>query len=253
MNSILVLMYHHILPKESFIATSIKNFEKQMEFLAKNNYKTLTSGEFLEFKKGKKFPKKSVFITFDDGWRDNYYFAYPILKKYNLKATCFLVTEWIEKSSEKKEEFIPLKHNEAKKEVAKNPSNVILNWDEIEKMRDVFDFHSHTHSHRDFYFGKKYSWEEDFIFSQNIIQKRLGYKTNQLCWPRGKYNKDLIKLAKNYYEILYTTKRGINLPDKKLDEIKRIAVKKDEKWLKKQLFIFSNPFLGYLYSKVKAE
>jgi len=251
--SVPVLMYHHILPKSSFIASSIEEFEKQMKFLYENNYKTLTSEEFLEYKKGNLKIKKGVFITFDDGWRDNFYYAYPILKKYNLKATCFLVTEWIEKASEKKEEFKPLNHNECKKEVQINPSNVILNWDEIAKMQDVFDFHSHTHSHRDFYFRKEYSWNEEFIISKEILKKRLNIDSKHLCWPRGKYDKDLIKLAKNYYEILYTTKRGVNLPDNNLNEIKRISVKKDEKWLKKQLFIFSNPILGKLYAKVKPE
>jgi peptidoglycan/xylan/chitin deacetylase (PgdA/CDA1 family) len=166
-NSLPVLMYHHILPKGGFIASSIDEFEKQMKFLAENGYKSLTSEEFLEFKKGKNF-KKAVFITFDDGWRDNYYYAYPILKKYNLKATIFLVTEWIEKASEKKEEFKPLRHNEAKKEVRINPSSIILNWDEIEKMKDIFDFHSHTHSHRDFYFGKEYSWRKN-LFIPKIL------------------------------------------------------------------------------------
>lgn len=246
-------MYHHVLPKSGFIASSIDEFEKQMKFLAENGYKTLTSEEFLEFKKGKNFNKKAVFITFDDGWRDNYYYAYPILKKFNLKATIFLVTEWIEKASEKKEEFKPLRHNEAKKEVQINPSSVILNWDEIEKMKDIFDFHSHTHSHRDFYFGREYLWEEEFINSKEVLKNRLGIDSKHLCWPRGKYDNDLLKLAKNYFEVFYTTKRGINLPNNNLDEIKRIAVKKDEKWLKKQIKIFSNPVLGYLYAKVKPE
>jgi hypothetical protein len=61
-----------------------------------------------------------------------------------------------------------------------------------------------------------------------------------------------MELAKSAgYEVLYTTKRGVNTPDKKLDEIKRISVKKDDKWIKKQLFIFSNNILGSLYAKVK--
>jgi len=246
-------MYHHILPRASFIASSIEEFEKQMKFLATNNYKTLTSEEFLKFKQGMlTLPKKSVFITFDDGWRDNFFYAYPVLKKYNLKATIFLVTEWIEKASETKiADFKPLKHNEAKKEIPTNTSSVILNWKEIEKMSDVFDFHSHTHSHRDFYFNKTYSWDEEFEISKEILKKRLGIDSNHLCWPRGSYNQDLIKLAKNSFEILYTTKRGINLSDNNLDEIKRIAVKKDDKWLKKQIKIFNNPILGYFYSKVK--
>ena len=251
--SVVVLMYHHILPKSGFIASSVDEFDRQMKFLAESGYKTLSSKEFLEHKKGNLKIKKGVFITFDDGWRDNFIYAYPILKKYNLKATCFLVTEWIEKASEKKSSFKPLSHNECKKEVQINPSSVVLNWDDIEKMRDVFDFHSHTHSHRDFYFGKEYSWEEEFVLSKEILNKRLGIDSKHLCWPRGRYDKNLIKLAKNYYEILYSTKRGINLPDNQLNEIKRIAVKKDEKWLKKQLFIFSNRLLGTIYSKVKPE
>ena len=249
--SVVVLMYHHILPKSGFIASSVNEFDRQMKFLAESGYKTLSSKEFLEYKKGNLKIKKGIFITFDDGWRDNFIYAYPILKKYNLKATCFLVTEWIEKASEKKSNFKPLSHNECKKEVQINPSSIILNWDDIEKMRDVFDFHSHTHSHRDFYFGKEYSWEEEFKLSKEVLKKRLGIESKHLCWPRGKYDENLIKLAKNYYEILYTTKRGINLADNKLDKIKRIAVKKNELWLKKQLFIFSNRLLGTIYAKVK--
>jgi peptidoglycan/xylan/chitin deacetylase (PgdA/CDA1 family) len=248
--SVPVLMYHHVLPKESFIATSTENFEKQMKFISQN-YKTLTTEEFVKYKKGQlKFDKKAVLITFDDGWRDNYIYAYPILKKYNLKATLFVITGWIDKASEKSYDFIPRKHNECKKIVKERTNAVVLNWDEVEKMRDVFDIHSHTHFHRDDYFGK-ISLEDELILSKETLEKHNIF-SNQLCWPRGIYNDCEIELAKSAgYEVLYTTKRGVNIPDKKLDEIKRISVKKDDKWIKKQLFIFSNNILGSLYSKVK--
>jgi len=247
--SVPVLMYHHILPKESFIAISTENFEKQMKFIAEN-YQTLTSEEFVRYKKGELKVKKAVLITFDDGWRDNYIYAYPILKKYNLKATLFVITGWIDEASKKSYEFIPRKHNECKKIVKSRANEVVLNWDEVKKMQDVFDIHSHTHFHRDDYFGK-ISLEEEFILSKERL-KENNIISNHLCWPRGVYNEDEMNLAKKYYEVLYTTKRGVNLADNKLDEIKRISVKKDDKWLKKQLFIFSNPILGSLYAKVKS-
>jgi len=252
--SVPVLMYHHILPQSSFIASSVDEFREQMAFLAKNGWTTLSSNEFYRYKKGEFTPpKKSVLITFDDGWRDNYIYAYPILKEFGLKATLFLITEWIEKASENQENFEPMKHKDAKKEVSQNPSKIILNWDEIEKMKDVFDFHSHTHSHRDDYFGEL-SGNEEFQKSRTVIQNKLGFEDLHLCWPRGIYDETLIKQAQQQgFEILYTTKRGINKPDGNMDEIKRIAVKKGAKWLKKTLFIFSNDILGSLYARIKID
>jgi len=249
--SVPVLMYHHVLSKDSFIATGMKNFDKQMEYIAKH-YKTLTSEEFEKYKKGKiVVPKNSVLITFDDGWRDNLEYAYPILKKFNLKATLFIVTGWVDKASENEYPYVERIHNECKRIVKERPNEVVLNWTQIENMRDVFDIHSHTHFHRDDYFGK-ISLEEELILSKERIKKKLGVDTKHLCWPRGIYNQREINLAKKIgYEILYTTRRGINKPDGKFDEIKRISIKKDEKWLKKQLFIFKNDILGSIYSKVK--
>ena len=253
--SVPVLMYHHILSTDSFIASSVKNFEDQMKFLSDDGWKTLTSDEFYQFKQGKlKVPKKSVFITFDDGWRDNFVYAYPILKKYNLKATLFVVTQWIDKASKVDNcEYNEKKHSECKKLVSTDPRSVVCSWDELKQMDDVFDIHSHTHTHRDKYFSD-ISWKEEFQKSKQLIKENLGFEDNFLCWPRGVYDTTLIKEVTNEnFDILFTTKRGVNLPDNKLTEIKRIAVKKDAKWLKKNLVIFSNSFLGYIYAKVKPQ
>ena len=254
--SVVVLMYHHVLQKSGFIASSVSEFKDQMEFLSKNGYKTLTSNEFLAYKKGEiNVPKKSVFITFDDGWRDNFYYAYPILKEFGLKATIFLVTSWIEKASEqnslKRAEFTPLQHKLAKKSAPQNPGGLFLNWDEIEKMSDVFSFHSHTDGHNDGYFASL-EFKEDLQACKNVIKSRLGFDDNHLCWPRGEYDKERLKIAKELgYEIFYTTDRGVNLADGNLDEIKRIAAKKGAWWLKKSLFIYGNETAYKIYSKFK--
>ena len=252
--SVPVLMYHHVLPESGFIASSVDEFDRQMRFLAESGYSSLSSDEFLRYKKGElKLPGKSVFITFDDGWRDNAVYAYPILKKYHLKATVFLVTEWIEQaSSGRRSDYEPLQHKACKQTAPLDPSKVILSWDEIEKMADVFDFHSHTHTHRDAYFSSC-TWEEEFVRSKEILKRRLGIDSRHLCWPRGKYDEELMNEAKKHYEILYTVERGINLGDGRTDRIKRIAVKKSDRWLRKQLRIFSNLLLGSLYAKIKPQ
>ena len=153
--SIPVLMYHHILPKDGFITSSCDNFEKQMQFLVNDGWNTINSNEFYNYKQKKlKLPKKSILITFDDGWRDNFVYAYPILKKYNLKATLFIVTQWIDKASKIDDcNYIDKNHSQCKALVATNPRSVMLTWKELKLMNDVFDIHCHTHTHRDKYFG----------------------------------------------------------------------------------------------------
>ena len=248
-----IFMYHHVLPKTSFITSSIEQFEEQMKFLSDNDYKTITCDEFYNYKKKKlKLPEKSVMITFDDGWKDNFVYAYPILKKYNLKATLFIVTNWIEEASKKKGEFEPATHGKCKTQIAIYPEKVVLNWNEIEQMSDVFEYHSHTHTHRDFYF-KKCGWEEEFHLSKKVLKDRLGINDIHLCWPRGFYDNDLLQMAKDYdFKAFYTTRRGMNRADRNTDHIKRIAAKNDAKWMKKTLSIFSNNLAGTLYSMIKS-
>ena len=227
MRSITVFMYHHILPQKGHITLSVKNFEEQMSFLYEKKYKTITLDEFYKFKTQQlKLPRKSVLITFDDGWRDTFYYAYPILKKYNLKATIFVITEWVEKASINKSQYKTLNHNQCSDRLLQDPASVICSWDELINMQDVFRIHSHTHTHREGLFTKP-NWRENLEKSKNIIERKLGIKEKHLCWPKGYYDNKVLKQAKDCgYKMFYTTHRGVNLPDNKLCEIKRIAAKK---------------------------
>lgn len=104
--AISVLLYF-ILPKKYAVLTyhdfttgkasnpmqkNIKDFEKEMKYLHDHNYKTLTLKDVECYFDGKcKLPRKSVLITFDDGWMSEYELALPILKKYNFNAVIFYI------------------------------------------------------------------------------------------------------------------------------------------------------------------
>ena len=69
-----------------------KDFEKQIKYLYKHNYRSLSLDEFYLWKKGKlNVKRKSVVITIDDGSLSNYMYAFDILKKYNMKASVFYI------------------------------------------------------------------------------------------------------------------------------------------------------------------
>ncbi|MGD9160754.1 MAG: polysaccharide deacetylase family protein [Desulfobacteraceae bacterium] len=102
--SVIILMYHRVVNPEECndifstpkIIVTKDTFEKQIKFLSRH-YRILSLEEFHGYHSSRKpLPPKSAVITFDDGWKDNYVNAFPILKKYGVPATIFLSTGFIE-------------------------------------------------------------------------------------------------------------------------------------------------------------
>ncbi|AYF54241.1 polysaccharide deacetylase family protein [Clostridium botulinum C] len=179
-----VIMYHSIkYEKNNCVRLSKENFEKQMKYLKDNNYTTLTLDELHNFfEKNIPVPKKSVVLTFDDGYKDNYETAYPILKKYGFKATVFVITNCIDTG-----EYLT---SEQLKELDKNG----------------FDVESHTANHEtltELTYDKQY----DTVFkSKEKLEKLLNKQVKYIAYPCGKYNNDTIKAVKNAgYKMAVTT------------------------------------------------
>lgn len=99
-HSFSIFCYHKILNNNKFSETnySLKIFEKQMQFLAENfipmSLEDITEMLCVE----KNIPENVIAVTFDDGYKDNYLYAFPILRKFNIPATIFLITGFIENS-----------------------------------------------------------------------------------------------------------------------------------------------------------
>ena len=102
-NELAILMYHRISNgNETFnlssnlISASKENFEKQLQYLAKHCNVMTFDDLYNAINKDGKLPKNSTIITFDDGYKDNFTVAYPILKKFDIPATIFLTTGFID-------------------------------------------------------------------------------------------------------------------------------------------------------------
>lgn len=101
---VIILMIHGVSLKSEGVAhgdykhIDAQKFEQSLQYLVKN-YTILALNDFLDWKlrRKKDLPKNSVIITFDDGYKNMYTTAYPILKKYKVPATIFLPTEYIDK------------------------------------------------------------------------------------------------------------------------------------------------------------
>lgn len=90
-----IIMYHSILKstkgENKYIVTP-EIFEKDMEYLKNNGYETVFVSELSDYvRNGAPLPEKPVIITLDDGYYNNYVYALPILKKYNMKASIAVV------------------------------------------------------------------------------------------------------------------------------------------------------------------
>ena len=101
--SLRILTYHRILPlpdarRYAFqgMVLARDEFQGQIAYLARH-YRPLPLGEALDRLRAGTLPKRAVAVTFDDGYRDNYQYAFPILKRFHVPATFFLVTDCLDR------------------------------------------------------------------------------------------------------------------------------------------------------------
>lgn len=253
-----ILTYHHVnLLEGDMVTVSVNHFEEQMSFLRRKGYHSLFISELVEWMQGKRtLPGKSVVLSFDDGFWDNYDYAFPVLKKYGLKATIFVVTGWIseERDPDRTREVIP--HHQGNQLIAQGRGHQIaLTWPEVKEMQEsgLIEIESHTHSHNKELYQDTPALKEDLGRCREAIQSHLSKKSTCLCWPGGRYSPESILSAQEVgFTALCTTERGLNQPGSDLLRLKRITVKDAGfRWLRKTIFLFSHPRLGKIYAKIK--
>lgn len=257
-----VLMYHHVSPHPGLVTVSPEHFRAQMAWLARHGYRGLTAEEFAGFIKGAPTPPKSVLITFDDGWLDNWVHAHPVLAEFDLHAMLFLITGWIGDGPVRGPDAPLGDHRAGKAAVADGRTDdAMLRWSEIEAMEraGTFECHCHTHSHRRWDkelpagAGRDEALAADLAQSRAALAARLGRTDPHLCWPQGHYDADYVRVARAAgFAHLYTTENRINIPGADPLAIGRQVVKdKGPAWFGSHVGLWRRPLLARLYSGMK--
>lgn len=189
-----VLVYHYVeyvKDEKDTIRKSLNTppylFIKQVETLRNAGYTFITASELMNILDGKiDLPQKPVLITFDDGYRDFYTDAFPILKKYNIKATVYIVSGFLDKP------------------------NYIFTWQLKEIARSgLVEIGAHTVHHYSLKgldpLTAKYEIEESKI----TLEKLIGTSVVSFAYPDGSFDDQAIKIAREAgFKSAVTTMHG---------------------------------------------
>ena len=198
-----VLYYHSIDDSQANeVILSKENLRKQLTYIRDSGYTTLTMAELNDYiKNNKEIPEKSIVITFDDGYMDNYINAFPILKELNMKATIFVITNGID-------------------------DGYYMSKEQIKELSNYgIDIESHTKTHCHL---NTLSYEEqlkELKESKNTLEEITGKEIISIAYPFGDFNENSVKAAQAAgYSLAFTTDKGYAKRDTSSLKLNRIYV-----------------------------
>lgn len=210
-----ILMYHYISvpPPDADVyrrdlSVSPAGLEQQLRYLADNGYSAITLKDLVyHLTLGYPLPEKPVILTFDDGYRDNFFHAYRLLRRFNFTATFFLVTSFIDEN---------------------RPEH--LTWGQVRVMHQGgMEFGSHTFTHPDLR-GQSVDylvWQ--IVGSQEAIAERIGEPVRFFAYPAGYYDQQVIDVLRSAgFWAAVTTQQGAEHTTDGLFELERIRVRGDD-------------------------
>lgn len=236
-NTVTILVFHN---------PSVLTFEKTLKYLLKH-YEIISLNEYISSIENILIPiKKSVILTFDDGYKNNFQLV-NIIRRYQVPVTIFVCAELIGTNRHFWGTMVPL--GVTKRNLKKipnkdridlfkkngidlhfehgNDARQCLNYSEIEEMKStgLFDFQSHTVSHPILINCTDAESNNEIKNSKLMLESTINNKIFALAFPNGDYSQREVKYANNAgYKCCLTTKPGYNNKNSNLFELKRIGI-----------------------------
>lgn len=193
-----ILTYHSISERNSPLNISPGLFKEQMEWLGRNARVAPLREVVVALAEHRPLPERTVVLTFDDGFRDFYTSAAPLLRRLALRATVFVPTGYCGKTS---------KWTGQPQWVAEQ---ALLDWGQIiELARDGFDFGAHSISHPDLTALSREEAENEIAGSKAQIEERTGQKVGMFAYPYGRWSRSVRDIVSRHYEGACSTGAGV--------------------------------------------
>lgn len=241
-----VIMYHRVIKDESEKGVhgtyvTVEQFEEQMKYLKKKGYETVTFKDMLNNRYKQRFDKdkKWIMLTFDDGYKDNYENAFPILKKYQFKGIIYILDG--------------IEYNKWDVDNPGNPERkfTLMNQDELLEMQNYgIEFGGHTSTHPRLAELSIEQVKSEIINSKSNIEKIVGRELLSFAYPYGSLNEEVKRIPQETgYKFAVATDSGSIVFSDDLFEIRRIGI-----FPTNNLFNFKRKVSGkYNFIKVKRE
>lgn len=187
-----IFIYHSVRPNDSSLPKSAKVFdttpdilELELKYLHDNGYTTISLDELVSYTHAGKLPEgqKPVVLTFDDGLENQHMYAYPLLKKYGVKATFFVYPN-------------PIEHNDSR----------FMSWAQVREIAGTpgMDIGDHTMTHPLLSKATPDELTREIVTSKKILEEKIGKPVTHFASPFGYTSQSLVALLK---ESGYTTGR----------------------------------------------
>jgi peptidoglycan/xylan/chitin deacetylase (PgdA/CDA1 family) len=198
-----ILVYHHVGPfvpeTFRFLTVSPKAFERQMDWLRRNRFTTITPQQWVRWlENGESLPERPVLITFDDGYRDIAVHALPALHERHMTATVYVVTGRCGGINAWDLVYTPGEHRLL-------DSRVIKFWHE----RGI-EIGSHTSSHRRLENLNRTDLNTEITCSANELGVILGSQADSFSYPYGAFDREAAELVAGSFSSAVTTQIGLN-------------------------------------------
>ncbi len=206
-----ILTYHSICTGRSPLRISPSLFAEQMEWLSHNARLVPLTEVAAALTRKKSLPPRSVALTFDDGFRDFYTDAAPVLRRFGFAATVFLPTAYCGRTN----------HWPGQpKWVQEQP---LLDWSQVLELAEQgFAFGGHGVTHRNLTLLSEAEAEREVLGSKSEIERRTGRPPEFFCYPYGQWNTAVRELVSRHYLGACSTAAAIAEPGSDLFALPRI-------------------------------
>jgi peptidoglycan/xylan/chitin deacetylase (PgdA/CDA1 family) len=173
------LMYHSIGDSDTPLTVTPASFESQMRWI-RANLNPISAEQLRGYLAGGDVPPKSVLVTLDDGYKDNYTTAWPVLQRYDIPAVLFVATGFVDAKIPLYAEMLPA-----------------LSWSEIRELHSsgMIEIGAHTRTHIRLSEVAAEVARRTIADSKADLEEALGVSVQSFCYPQGRFNPQVVEMV----------------------------------------------------------